>query len=137
MAGQWPLHLESGSTGIPVVDAIMLRHREPAMSAAYRLSYRTRNAIPRRPADSADAVRTGEWPFPPDGTFAEWDQIAGWLRLPSRLGDTATNILYRMNLAGHLDKALTGIDALVEELNQHPPPSTTRGVGGYSATWTS
>jgi hypothetical protein len=27
-----------------------------------------------------------------------------------------------MNLAGHLDKALTGIDALVEELTQRPPP---------------
>jgi hypothetical protein len=163
--GHWPLHLESGSTGIPVVDAIMLRHREPAMSPAFRLSYRTRNATPRRPADSADAAGIGEWPFPPGctasvparlvpqvawkplaeafdwqtsdtgvvaatlsmaivrcGTYAEWDHIAAWLCLPPRLGDTATNILYRMNLEGHLDKALTGIDALVEELIQHPPP---------------
>jgi hypothetical protein len=163
--GQWPLHLESGSTGIPVVDAIMLRHREPAMSPAFRLSYRTRNGTPRRPAGSADAVRAGEWPFLPGctasvparlvpqvawkplaeafdwqasdtgvvaatlsmaivrcGTYAEWDHIAAWLCLPPRLGDTATNILYRMNLAGHLDEALTGIDALVEELARRPPP---------------
>lgn len=163
--GHWPLHLESGSTRIPVVDAIMLRHREPALSPAFRLSHRTRNAIPRRPAGSADAVGAGEWPFPPGcpasvparlvpqvawkplaeafdwqavdtgvvaatlsmavvrcGTFAEWDHIAAWLRLPPRLGDTATNILYRMNIADHLDEALTGIDALVEELTQRPPP---------------
>jgi hypothetical protein len=42
--------------------------------------------------------------------------------LPTRLSDSATNILYRMNVAGHLDKALTGIDALVEELTERPPP---------------
>jgi len=56
------------------------------------------------------------------GTYAEWDHIAALLSLPPRLGDTATNILYRMNLAGLLDKALTGIDALVEELTERPPP---------------
>ncbi len=160
------LHLEAGTTGVPVIDAIALRRREPAMSATFRLSYRTRNAVPRRPANSADAVEAGEWPFNANlgasvparlvpqvawkplatsltshltkdtgvvaavlsmavvrcGTFAEWRDIATWLRLPPRLSYGATHVLHRLELAGHLDQALTGIDALVEELIQRPPP---------------
>lgn len=179
--GQWPLHLESGSTGIPVVNAIMLRHREPAMSPAFRLSYRTRNATPRRPTGSADAVGAGEWPFSSShaasiparlvpqiawkplsetltkhltkdtgvvaavlsmavvrcGTFAEWTDIATWLRLPPRLSYGATHVLHRLELAERLDQALTGIDALVEELTQRPPPIDYARRRWVFATWTS
>jgi hypothetical protein len=41
------------------------------MSAAFRLSYRTENPVPRRPAGSRHGVpAAGDWPFPPGSLTA-------------------------------------------------------------------
>jgi hypothetical protein len=57
--------LDAGATGSPLVDAVVLRARAPNLSAAYRLSYRTENAVPRRPANSRRGADAGDWPFSP------------------------------------------------------------------------
>jgi len=55
--------LDAAETGSPLVDAIVLRARATNLSAACRLSYRTENAVPRRPAGSSRGAAAGEWPF--------------------------------------------------------------------------
>jgi hypothetical protein len=50
-------------TGSAVIDAIVLRAHAPNIAAAWRLSYRTKNAVPRRPAGTSQGTSPGEWPF--------------------------------------------------------------------------
>lgn len=59
------------STGSPIVDAIALRAHAASMNTAFRLSYRTQNPVPRRPAGSRRGVpATGGWPFLPGSLTA-------------------------------------------------------------------
>lgn len=160
----WRRQIEAAATGSAVLNAIALRHREARMGTAARLTFRTGNAVPRRPpADDTDA---GRWPFRPGrmislpprlvpqaawepvvralsphgikdtgvlaaalsmaivrcGTYSEWNRVAAWLMLPPQLGRTATAVFGRLDAAGHLKETLAGIDALVEEMTEHPPP---------------
>jgi TniQ len=55
------------------------------------------------------------------GTYAEWSHIATWLMLPPRFGRTPTAVLRSLEHTGHLEETLASIDALVEELTEHPP----------------
>lgn len=56
------------------------------------------------------------------GTYAEWSHIAAWLMLPPQSSRTVVAVLRRLNHAGHLEEVLASINALVEELTEHPPP---------------
>lgn len=68
-AGQksaWPSQLDAAATKSPLIDAIILRHRATGMNPALRLSYRTENAVPRRPAVTGGIPADGEgWPYNP------------------------------------------------------------------------
>lgn len=89
--------LDTAETGSPLVDAIVLRARAPNLSAAYRLSYRTENAVPRRPAGSSRAAGAEEWPFLPRRLTslparlvpqAVWRSVAD--KLPSHVSQDTT-----------------------------------------------
>jgi hypothetical protein len=92
----WPTHLDLGATGSPVLDAIILWRRAAGMSAADRLTYRTGNAVPRRPPGRTTAA---EWPFTPGRLAsvparlvpqAAWKSVASAL---AREGDQDTGML--------------------------------------------
>ncbi len=92
----WPTHLDLGATGSPVLDAIILWRRAADMSAADMLTYRTGNAVPRRPPGRTTAA---DWPFTP-GRLASvsarlvpqavWKSVASAL---AREGDQDTGML--------------------------------------------
>lgn len=56
------------------------------------------------------------------GTYAKWGHIATWLMLPPRFGRTPIAVFRHLEDSGLLDEALASIDALVDELTEHPPP---------------
>lgn len=56
------------------------------------------------------------------GTYAEWSHIAAWLRLPPQSSRAVAAVFRRLGHAGHLEEVLASLNALVEELTEHPPP---------------
>jgi hypothetical protein len=56
------------------------------------------------------------------GTYAEWSHIAAWLRLPPQSSRAVAAVFRRLGHASHLEEVLASLNALVEELTEHPPP---------------
>lgn len=56
------------------------------------------------------------------GAYAEWSHIAAWLMLPPQSSRTVAAVFRRLGHAGHLEEVLASLNALVEELTEHPPP---------------
>jgi hypothetical protein len=95
--------LDAAETGSPLVDAIVLRARATNISAAYRLSYRTENAVPRRPAASGRGAGAGEWPFAPGRLTS----------LPARLVPQAVWPSVADTLPSHVSQDTTAFRAAV------------------------
>jgi hypothetical protein len=94
---RWPSGLDQGATSSPLLNAIALRQRAPFMNAAWRLSYRTENAVPRRPDPAA--AEAGRWPYSPGRPAsvparlvpqAAWQPVT---RLLARPGDRDNGML--------------------------------------------